>query len=469
MRHALFAPVAAVVVAACSASRTKSADAAPPPPAEFLVSTAESTFWIRTTTGKLELRGEPLMLAHYDGRFYELYTADDDYSYQDALLVGERLYRRDLLSGDSVMVFADTTVPRVALAYARTHPDERPLDPDDDVDDDPATSATAEVDVLNVHGPFVSYEYHVDLTLPGRAPWHTTRRGVIDLRSGKSATVADLFGDSAATRIASSALAAFQAERDSVLRGGVVDAESARAMRALASLAFDPRSFTLTDDADRRALVRFALPTRGAAAGGNALELEPVPAPDAAWWADVRGALPATDSAGTDRWRHRGYVVVARYDTSGASARLALVDSARHEWPITAVAAPLHRIDWLDDPPIGAAERHALSRAFDQAATYDENAQVASYRSGHPSPARRPAFHLTHSASRTPHFHAPVQDREGKPARDLGAHDAGARQQHGPRVRRRDSVDDGQVRGDLRVPAQPRGGRHGVHRPRRLS
>lgn len=462
MRHRLFAPAAALALAACSATHAKSANGAPPPAAEFLVNTPDSTFWVRTSGGSLQLRGAPLLLAHYGGRFYEVYTADDDYSYEDALLVGERLYRRDLVSGDSTMVFADTMVPRVAMAYARAHPDERPLEPDDDVNDDPSTSATAELDILAVHGPYLSYEYHVDLTTPGHAPWHTTRRGVIDLRSGRSATVADLFGDTAAARIANEAQAAYASERDSVLRRGASDEQTSRAMRALATLAFDPRSFTITDNGDRRALVRFALPTRGAAAGGNALELEPVGAPDAAWWSDIRDELPATDSAGMDRWPNGSYTVIARYDTSGETARLALVDSARREFPIVAVGAPVHRIDWLDRPPITDAERHALSRAFDAAATYDENAHAAAF---HPSPAHR----IPHAASRTPYRHASLQDRQGKPARNVGAHDAGARQQHGPRVRRRDSVDDGQVRGDRRVPAQPGVGRHRVHRSRRLS
>ncbi len=458
MRHALFVPSAALALAACSSTHAKSPSGSPPA-AEFFVSTPDSTFWVRTTAGKLELRGAPLLLAHYGGRFYEVYTADDDYSYEDALLVGERLYRRDLVSGDSVMVFADTTVPRVAMAYAHAHPDERPLDPDENGADDPSTSATAELDVLNVHGPYLSYEYHVDLTMPGRAPWHATRRGVIDLRSGRSATVPELFGDSAASRIATQARDAYESARDSVLRRGAAAAPTSQALRALASLAFDPRSFTITDDGDRGAMVRYALPTRGAAAGGNVLELEPVSAAAASWWSDLRAELPALDSAGNDRWSHRGYTVVARYDSSGETARLALADAARHEWPIAAVGAPPRRVDWLDDPPITDRERRALTRAFDAAATYDENARSASFHEPHAPP----------QASRTPHFHAPVQDRQGKPARNVGADDAGTRQQHGTRVRRRDSVDDGQVRGHRRVPAQPRERRHRVHRPGRLS
>ena len=105
---------------------------APPPRAEFLLSSADSTFWVATTSGTTRVRGAPLVLARYDGRFFEVYGADDDRSYDDALLVGERLYRRDLITGDSALVFADTTVPRIAGEYARAHPDERPLSPDEE-------------------------------------------------------------------------------------------------------------------------------------------------------------------------------------------------------------------------------------------------------------------------------------------------------------------------------------------------
>src|SRR5215472_10546332 len=153
----------------------------PPPTAEFLLSSDDSTFWVRTTTGEARVRGAPLVLANYEGRFFEVYSADDDYSFPDASLVGERLYRRDLISGDSTLVFTDTVVPRVAKEYALAHPGERPLGPDDEGDANPSTTVTAEVDILEIYGPYVSYEYHVDMEMPNRPAWHSTRHGVIDL------------------------------------------------------------------------------------------------------------------------------------------------------------------------------------------------------------------------------------------------------------------------------------------------
>ncbi|HWC44848.1 MAG TPA: hypothetical protein VG868_01935, partial [Casimicrobiaceae bacterium] len=113
---------------ACAAPRDGGGTRAPsPPPAEFLVATQDSTFWISTAEAKVRARGAPLILARYDGRFYEIFIADDDRSYADALLVGLRLYRRDLERGDSAVVFEDSIVPRVAREYGRAHPGAHPL------------------------------------------------------------------------------------------------------------------------------------------------------------------------------------------------------------------------------------------------------------------------------------------------------------------------------------------------------
>src|SRR5262245_19826431 len=62
-----------------------------PPAADFLVTAGDSAFWVSTIDGRLRIRRAPLTLAYYDGRFYELYVADDDRSYFDALLIGQRV------------------------------------------------------------------------------------------------------------------------------------------------------------------------------------------------------------------------------------------------------------------------------------------------------------------------------------------------------------------------------------------
>ncbi|MDB4876842.1 MAG: hypothetical protein JWM41_3288 [Gemmatimonadetes bacterium] len=454
--HSIFATMlvprlrraALIVLAGCSASRAAKVDA-PPPRAEFLVNSADSTFWVTTTSGETRMRGVPLILARFDGRYYELYTAATDLSYDDALLLGERLYRRDLVTGDSALVFADTTVPRIAAAYARAHPDERPLAPNDEGSAQPSTSATAEVDILDVDGPYLSYEYHVDVGLPNRRPWHSTRRGVLDLRSGREARVADLFGEATGIRVAANGRRVYEATRDSIVRARAsLQGDDRRAADALRQLQFDERSFSLTA-VNGRPAVSFGVPGHGVGAAGNIVELDPLAVDVVDWWRALRADAPTTDDAGNDRWNGPGYQVLARYDTSGQIARLSIADSSKMEWPIGAVTAPLRYVTWLDRPPVTPADRKALTRAFNQAASYDENTRVA---------ARRAAPNLFLVIS-----HAHHQARSRQPARDFRAHDARARQQHGPRVRRGRAVDDGQVRRDLRLSSQPQQRRDRFH------
>src|SRR5689334_19234738 len=136
--------------AAAACSRSSKPAGPPPPRAEFLLTSPDSVFWVATTEGDVHVRGVPMTLARYAGRFYELYTTDDDFSYDNALLLGERLYRRDLITGDSAAVFTDTAVVRIAADYARNHPDERPLGPDEEGEQNPDTQATSQVDVTGI-------------------------------------------------------------------------------------------------------------------------------------------------------------------------------------------------------------------------------------------------------------------------------------------------------------------------------
>lgn len=450
--------VATISLLACAApSATNPASA--PPRAEFLLSSAESTYWVTTTTGKVRARGVPLVLARYDGRFYELFAADDDLSYEDALLVAERLYRRDLLTGDSAIVFRDTVVENIADAYARAHPDERPLAPNDEGGSDPTTSATAQVDILDVFGPYVSYEYHVDLELPGRHPWHSTRRGVIDLRSGQPAQVSDLFGNVAGHQIESAGRRAYESARDSIIRQRArLTGDRRRAIDFLKRLRFDERSFTLSD-LDGGPAVSFAIPGAGEGSTADAVGLEPLPAVATPWWKAVAPGLANADAEGNDRWYGFGYRILARYDTTGEVANVSIADSSDREWPLLTATAPLQRVEWLDHPALGDSDRRALVRAFNDAATYGEATRIAARTSAS-------VFSL---ATRSRTSHASIQARQRKPARNVRAHDAGALQHSRTCVRRRDLVDNGQVRCDRGVSAQPRDGRHRVDRPRRFS
>src|SRR3954465_15301765 len=81
-----------------------------PPPAEFLVSASDATYWVQSGARGFHIRRSPLILARTAGKFYEVYVEEVDRSYADALFTGERVYRRELSSGDSAMIFEDTAV-----------------------------------------------------------------------------------------------------------------------------------------------------------------------------------------------------------------------------------------------------------------------------------------------------------------------------------------------------------------------
>src|SRR5258705_845756 len=125
-----------------------------PPAADFVLAAGDSSYWVTSRNGKVEVRGSPLELGCVDGRFYELYVEDDDLSFEDAVLVGQHVYRRDLITGDSLLVYQDTIVPRLAAAYARLHPDDARVQPNEDTNEDPLWRATATVDLTDLHGPF---------------------------------------------------------------------------------------------------------------------------------------------------------------------------------------------------------------------------------------------------------------------------------------------------------------------------
>ena len=389
----------------CSAPRDRGAARTPaPPPAEFLVSTQDSTFWISTAGAKVRARGAPLTLARYDGRFYEIFIADDDRSYSDALLVGLRVYRRDLERGDSAIVFEDSIVPRVAREYSRSHPDAHPLAPDEDGDEDPPTQALADLQVVDVHGPYLSFEYHVDVTIGGMQPWHATRRGVIDLRSGKPARVADLFPSTVATALIDSGKRELSSAIDSV-RGD--SRESAqRAIVALSHARFDASSFVLTVP-DSEIAVEFDVPQRGSDVPDEVLPLNSLRPSPPSWWADVEHDFPHAEDE-LDRWRRptpAGYDLLARYDSTAETARLVLVAGA-NEWPLRTVAAPVLRAFWLDRPALDSAQRRALTRAFNEASLYDESTRTVRDTQRQPrTPRARFAALASGSRRASPHHH----------------------------------------------------------------
>jgi hypothetical protein len=168
----------------------------PPPVAEFLVSAGDQTYWVRSDNSGLRIRGSPLILARTGGRYFEIFVGEIDRSFPRALLSGERVFRRELATGDSAIIFDDTTIVRLADQYHRQHPSAQLLGPDDDPEDDVEITAVGETDILNVLGPYVALEHRLSIERADEHDQDDTTRSVIDLRSGKPVALDRMLRDS---------------------------------------------------------------------------------------------------------------------------------------------------------------------------------------------------------------------------------------------------------------------------------
>jgi len=187
-----------IVLLACAAASTGACalPAPPPPVAEFLVSAGDQTYWVRSDNSGLKIRGSPLILARTGGRYYEIFVGEIDRSFPRALLSGERVFRRELATGDSSVIFDDTAIVQLSEDYHRQHPRAPLLGPDDDPDDDIDITAVGETDILNVLGPYVALEHRLSIERANDHDQDDTTRAVIDIRSGKPAELDRMLRDS---------------------------------------------------------------------------------------------------------------------------------------------------------------------------------------------------------------------------------------------------------------------------------
>ena len=168
----------------------------PPPQAEFLVSAGDQTYWVRSDNSGLRVRGSPLILARTGGRYYELFVGEVDRSFPKALLSGERIFRRDLSTGDSTLIYEDTAIVHLAELYQRQHTAAPALGPDDDPEDNVDITAVGETDILNVLGPYVALEHRLSIDRNDDHDQDDTTRTVIDLRNGKTVAFEHMLRDS---------------------------------------------------------------------------------------------------------------------------------------------------------------------------------------------------------------------------------------------------------------------------------
>ena len=385
----------------------------PAPLAEFIVTAGDSAYWIRSDADGIRVRGAPMVLALVGGRFVELYVADDDQSFYDAVYVGQRLFKRDIISGDSMSIVSDTLMQLLARGYASANPDERPLAFDEEGSESPRTTASAEILVLDVMGPWVSYEYRTDVDIIGGTSSHGMRRGVVDVRTGVATTLEALFGRQQARIVSAEGQRQWREMRDSML----VAAPDDEVLReSLERLSFDARSFVLLAEG-REPRVRFTLAQSGSRFIAPAQELFPVGVEAPAWWEGVREGYPVSGDAAEaseQRWPRSDYDVIARPvpDDRRPRTAFALRDGGGQEWPLGFVPAPVQRIMWLDDPALAAGTREALVRAFDDAALYSEDTRVV--RNMRPTRRVAPLFQFAAFAPRTvtvPRRSPPVRSR----------------------------------------------------------
>ncbi len=175
-----------------------------PPVAEFLVTAANSTYWVKSGPTGVRVRSSPLILSRADGHFYELYVGELDRTFADAAFSGERVFRRDLATGDSVVISEDSAVLQRASAYHRRHPRAPLLSPDEDADRDVSYSVSGETDIVNVLGPYIALERR--LTVEGKDLLaDDTIRTVIDIRNGRMVALGAVAQDNASREAAGTA------------------------------------------------------------------------------------------------------------------------------------------------------------------------------------------------------------------------------------------------------------------------
>jgi hypothetical protein len=162
-----------------------------------MVADATTTYWVKSGPRGISARTSPLILTSADNRFYEVYVGEVTRSYEDAIFIREPIYRRDVLSGDSKLLFEDGRISAWEKSYLTSNPDARLLDPEEEGEDDVAVSATGEAEILAVAGPYVLFDRWATLERED-VQESDSARAAIDIRSGEAISLGALMRDTAA-------------------------------------------------------------------------------------------------------------------------------------------------------------------------------------------------------------------------------------------------------------------------------
>nr|MCU0619000.1 hypothetical protein [Gemmatimonadaceae bacterium] len=243
----------AAALAACGESPSRAAT--PLPPRELLLVSDDSTVWLRTGADGARVQRSPIVLAVVEGRLVELVATEATRDHEGASFTWGRLWMRDLVRGDSVLAFEASAVRDEAAAWARAHPDDPALDPEDaDALGTPPIATSASVALLDVAGALAGVEVHVDRWRGDSLLTHDTHWVTVDLARRAPVPLARLVGDSAARALRDGARRALAAAVDAAARAD--GAAAGRAAAVLRTLAIEDDGFAIDAVADAPA-VRF--------------------------------------------------------------------------------------------------------------------------------------------------------------------------------------------------------------------
>jgi hypothetical protein len=362
------------------------------PEAEFLLVSDDSTAWVRTSADTVIVQRAPLQLATLGGRLVEIYVAEEPMDFSDASFLVGRIFRRDLVSGDSTLVFADSTVLREAIRFMRANPDAVRLDADEEPSPD-VRAVEATITPLAVVGNTIGVDVHVDRT-DGDLGTHDSYRATVDLERGTRLSLAAVLTPAAADSVLQRARSTFT---DAIaLAGRRAGPVGKAASRALAVLSLDSLSFALTRDGDSLAaqFLAHAEQPIDETRDTHRFSLEPLAVPSPPWWRNARQVLPAERPDSSVRFDAGELRLDVRYDEGEVAT---VVMRARSGAPrtVTRMHGPLRRAIAVGDSLITPRGQWqpALERAFRESGYYSDEVRAASLRNrARPTATRQAAL-----------------------------------------------------------------------------
>lgn len=361
------------------------------PDAEFLLVSDDSTAWVHTTADTVVVQRAPLLVATLAGRLIEIYVADEPINFDDATFLVGRIFRRDLVSGDSTLVYADSTVLREAMAFARAHPQAGRLD-----EDAPALDGVrafeASLTPLDVVGTTIGVEVHLDRTV-GELGTHDTYHATVDLLSGHRLSLTDVVAPAVA--IGSLATAHRNLAAAILLAGRRTGPVGRAASHALSTLRFDSLSFSLSRSGESLAVQFLAHDEQviDEVRDTHRFALEPIQLAAPAWWPVARRVLPTLWPDSSTHFDVGAVSLDVRYDSEDVAQVVTRTSGGAHA--VTRMRGPVRRAIAVGDSLIAPRGqwRRALERAFSESGYYSEQVRAASLRvRARPTAARQAAL-----------------------------------------------------------------------------